>query len=95
MCHTFCFSSDKCRDCNKDFPYEAKELHMTTTPLTEWDYTARTEALTNRTGFAFPCHFKKYLFFREWLMESEKAFPKFLRAFKPREFSLKAGRVNG
>lgn len=35
-----------------------------------------TEALTNRNSFAFPCHFLKYLFFRECLLESEKTIPK-------------------
>lgn len=54
-----------------------------------------TEALANRTGFAFPCHFKKYLFFRECLAQSEKPSQNFLRAFKPREFPLKTVRGNG
>lgn len=44
-CHTFCFSSDKSRDCNKDFPCEAKELHVNTTPLTEWDCKARNRSI--------------------------------------------------
>lgn len=79
----------------KIFPMKPRNFIWLQPLLLSGTIRPETEALTNRTGFAFPCHFKKYLFFREWLMESEKAFPKFLRAFKPREFSLKAGRVNG
>lgn len=79
----------------KTFPMkEAKELHVNTTPPMSGTLRPEPEELTSRTGFAFHCHCKKYLLFRELLSEDEKAIPKFLKTFKPREFSLREGTVN-